>query len=136
MIKRCYYLFISTISLQKQKYGLSIARKYLNSNLKSIEEYKEIISNENIDCDFETCDSIIFTQDINRKKDIENEYKCLRSIGYTSVEILDNETIVPNIKYSIKFKNQAKFNPVKYTYALSNLFNAHTCPLAKSTTWI
>ncbi len=107
----------------KQKYGLSIARKYLNSNLKSIEEYKEIISNENIDCDFETCDSIIFTQDINRKKDIENEYKCLRSIGYTSVEILDNETILPNIKYSIKFKNQAKFNPVKYTYALSNLFN-------------
>ena len=107
----------------KQKYGLSIARKYLNSNLKSIEEYKKIISNENIDCDFETCDSIIFTQDINRKKDIENEYKCLRSIGYTSVEILDNETILPNIKYSIKFKNQAKFNPVKYTYALSNLFN-------------
>ena len=107
----------------KQKYGLSIARKYLNSNLKAIEEYKKIISNENIDCDFETCDSVIFTQDINKKKDIEKEYNCLKSIGYTNVEILDNETILPNIKYSIKFKNQAKFNPVKYIYALSNLFD-------------
>lgn len=55
----------------KQKYGINNARKYLESNLKAVEEYKKIISNENIDCDFETCDSVIFTQDINKKKDIE-----------------------------------------------------------------
>lgn len=106
----------------EQKYGLNTAKEYLKANLKAIEELKNIIATENIDCDFKTCDSIVFTNDNNRKKDIDNEYKCLKSIGYNNVEIITDNSILPDIKYSIKFKNQAKFNPVKYTISITNLF--------------
>lgn len=59
---------------------------------------------------------------IIEKKDIDNEYKCLKKMGYNDVEITTNNSILPNIKYSIKFKNQAKFNPIKYVFSITNLF--------------
>ena len=51
-----------------KKYGLTTAKEYLEANLRAIDELKNIISAENIDCDLKICDSIIFTNDDNRKK--------------------------------------------------------------------
>lgn len=104
-----------------KKYGIKKAKLYLDANNEAIKNIQNIIQEENIDCDFEIQDSYVFTQDTNNIQNIIDEYKTLSKIGFKDVELVGRLTLPLNTKYAIKFKNQAKFNPKKYTLALANI---------------
>lgn len=104
-----------------KKYGLNYAKLYLEANNIAIKNIKEIIEKENIDCDFTPQDSYIFTQKIQYKANINNEAQILAKIGFKSFEVLNSIDLPINGSYAIKFKNQAKFNPLKYTLVLANI---------------
>ena len=104
-----------------KKYGIKKAKLYLEANNEAIKNIQNIIQEENIDCDFEIEDSYVFTQDLNLQQNILNEYKALSKLDFKNVELLNRVTLPLNTKYAIKFKNQAKFNPKKYTLALANI---------------
>lgn len=104
-----------------KKYGVKYANQYLEANNEAIRNIENIITRESIECDFKKQDSYVFTQDMKYSKNIIEEYKNLVKIGFKDVEVLNRVDIPLSTKYAIKFKNQAKFNPKKYTLGLANI---------------
>lgn len=105
-----------------KKYGLKYAKLYLDANNEAIHNIKEIIEKENIDCDFTEQDSYIFTQDIKYRGNINNEAQILAKLGFKGFDVLNSVDLPISTSYAIRFKNQAKFNPIKYTLSLANIF--------------
>ena len=105
----------------EKAYSLNFAKDYLHANQDAIEDIYNIITNENIDCDFERNDSYVFTNDNNKIDNIKNEYDTLQKLDFNA-QLLDRVDLPLKSVCAIKFPNQAKFNPTKYILALTNTF--------------
>lgn len=95
-------------------YGVEKAKMYLDANLNAVKEYAKMCSD--IDCDFETRNSYIYsTTDI---KQIDREMHALDTLGYKAGFSPTIEVPV-KVQGAIEFKNQAQFNPIKFIQAIS-----------------
>lgn len=94
-----------------REFGKDNAKRYALANQLALENYEEIISKNNIDCDFEIEDAYVYTLDSPEK--IEKEYEAAISLGIDA-ELVDNIELPFEIAKAIKFKNQANFNPIKF----------------------
>lgn len=99
-----------------RNFGEEQAREYANENLKAVEEYKRIIKENQIDCDFNILPSYIYSCDSRER--IEKEYAAVKSLGMDAV--LEDKTELPihNI-LALKLENQAQFSPLKFAKAVS-----------------
>ncbi len=92
-----------------RSFNAELARLYYEANEEAILEYSSLC--KNIDCDFEFCDSYIFSLDDKEK--IDNELKCLKNLNidaeYATLNMLPFKSVG-----GIRFKNQATFNPLKF----------------------
>lgn len=100
--------------------GENFAKLYLEANENAISNIKNIIDEENFDCDFEIKDAFVFSEDINEIGKIKEEVEVVKKLGIVECDFVDNLDINLNIKGGIKFKNQAQFNPIKYVNGLIN----------------
>ena len=100
--------------------GEKFAKKYFEANEKAIDNIEKIIKEENIECEFEKEDSYVFTRNKNGISKIKDEQKAVEKISENKSEYVEDINLPMQIKAAIKFKNQAKFNPVKYGYGLAN----------------
>ncbi len=96
-----------------KRYGEKAARQYFKANNRAVEQYKEIC--KNIDCDFEVCDSYVFSGD---NKKTAKELAILNKIG-VAAEFLSKTDLPLKIAGAIKIKNQAQFNPLKFIANIS-----------------
>ncbi|MDV4151506.1 FAD-dependent oxidoreductase [Clostridium sp. AL.422] len=94
-----------------KEFGKENAKRYFLANQLALENYQQIISKNNIDCDFEVADAYIYTLDSPQK--IEKEYEAAISIGIDA-ELVDSIELPFEIAKAVKFKNQANFNPIKF----------------------
>ena len=94
-----------------KEFGEENAKRYALANQLALDNYKEIISKNNIDCDFEIEDSYVYTLDSPEK--IEKEYEAAISLGIEA-ELVDSIELPFEISKALKFKNQANFNPIKF----------------------
>lgn len=100
-------------------YGEKLAKDYLFANEEAIENIKNIIDTENINCDFERQSNFVYTTDKLDVNKIKNEVNCVNSLGFPANFV--TQTGLPfKIAGSIQFKNQAQFNPIKYLKGLTN----------------
>lgn len=97
--------------------GKEFAKKYYKANEEAIDNIEKIIKEENIVCDFERVDSFVYTKDINLVNNIKTEVGAVNSIG-GECEFVEEIDLPVKIEGAIKFKNQAKFNPIKYINGL------------------
>lgn len=67
-----------------ENYGFDYAKKYALANNEALKNIKNIIEDENIDCDFETRDSIIFSENPQKFSKIQEEAKLCKNIGIES----------------------------------------------------
>lgn len=102
--------------------GIKQAKQYLDANQEAISNIKNIIQNENIDCDLETQDSYVYTTYETEIEKIHLENQAVNSLGFNS-ELVTNTPLPFKVKSAIKFPNQAQFNPIKYAYGLANKIN-------------
>lgn len=93
------------------------AKGYLDANEQAIHNIKNIIDEENIDCDFEFQDSYVYTDLEDEIIKIKHEVLAVNSLG-VNAEYVDSLNVPFNTLAGIKFKNQAQFNPLKYVYGL------------------
>ena len=100
-------------------HGKDYAKKYLDVNIKALENIGNIINEENIQCDFERRDSFVFTLMPERVKAIQEEVSITQSLGIKS-EFVEEMMLPLKIHGGIKFESQAQFNPVKYVDGLCN----------------
>lgn len=94
-------------------YGVTYTEKYLNANLKAINNIKTIIDNEKISCDFEEKTSYVFSNNPQKYKEIEDEVNICKKLDLKASFVKDIG-ILDNIQGAIKLENQYQFNPIKY----------------------
>lgn len=97
-------------------YGNEYTRMYYESNKEALDEIKEIIDTENIQCDYKENESIIYTNNETNVEKMKKEKTILESFG---VKVKEN--IIDNALYSIGIDKQAIFHPLKYLYTLTDI---------------
>ena len=98
-------------------FSQDFAKGYLDANQEAINNIKNIIDTENIDCDFEYQDNYVYTNLEEEVTKIKHEVLAVNSLGFNA-EIVDKCDLPIDILSAIKFPNQAQFNPLKYVYGL------------------
>ncbi len=99
-----------------KSFGEDAARQYLYENLRAVEMYRDIISRENIDCDFRDINSALYS--IESADKLSEERAALKSLGYDA-ELISETELPFKVAGALKFKNQATINPLKLAYALA-----------------
>ena len=97
-----------------KSFGIEKALMYLQSNEKAIEEYKKLA--EEIPCDFENKDNIVYCTDSRFK--VEKELRALERLHFNA-EFVKDIPVPVNIEGAVKFSNQAQFNPLKLLLEIS-----------------
>lgn len=62
-------------------YGEEFAKGYFNANKEAIDNIKNIINEENIECDFEYQPNFVYTRDTNGVKKIQNEVYAINKLA-------------------------------------------------------
>ena len=112
--------------------GIDYARGYLDANEKAIIDIKNIIEQENIECDFENQSSYVYTQDKKEIQKIKDEVEALHKLDFPAKYV--TETSLPlKILAGIEFPNQAQFNPLKYISGLCDSILNSNCKIFENT---
>ena len=98
-------------------FGFGTAKGYLDSNQEAIKTISDIIKKENIDCDFVSQDSYVYTCDKSNVTKIVDEVSAVTSLGLNAEYVTKTPLPFP-IEAAIKFPGQAQFHPRKYLLSL------------------
>lgn len=97
-----------------RRFGENKARLYAQAQLSACKEYTQIC--KNIDCDYETKDSYVYS--LNDPKKIEKEVDALNRLG-VKAEFSYAIDLPFAVAGAVRVKNQAQFHPLKFLYAIS-----------------
>lgn len=97
-------------------FGEKKALQYARINTRAIDEYERIIKKENINCSFERLPSYLYT--FSDVKAVEQEYEAAKKLGIDA-RIAEKISLPVKIKAALCFENQAQFNPLEFTAAIS-----------------
>lgn len=103
-----------------EDYGINYAQKYLGVNEKAIQNIKEIIDTEQIECDFEEQSAYVFTTNQDEVIEIEKEVDAVNKLG-KKAKLITNVDKPFKMTAGIEFDNQAQFHPRKYMIGLANV---------------
>lgn len=97
------------------RFGEEKAGLYLRAQRLALREYARLC--ENIDCDYETNDSFVYSLTDGRK--IENEIAALQRLG-EDAEFSSDLPLPVNSVGAVRVKNQAQFNPLKFAFSIAD----------------
>ena len=98
-------------------FGINIAKKYLNANEEAIKNIKQIIDEENIECDFEIQSNFIYAAKSKELEKMQREIKALNSLDFEA-QFIEHIPVPFENTGGIMFPNQANFHPRKYMLGL------------------
>ncbi|MCM1053507.1 MAG: FAD-dependent oxidoreductase [Ruminococcus sp.] len=104
-----------------RKYSEDKAFNYLKSQIYAKDKLKNIISEENIDCNLEEVKSYIFTNDEANIHYINEEYMFLKKAHVNVKRIKKLDVDIP-IKLGLEVSDTFEFNPIKYINHFKNKF--------------
>lgn len=93
--------------------SVDCARQYAQANESSIDFIEDMTKELNINCDFETLPSYMYTNDDKYLMTLQKEAEAASRLGIAA-EYVDNMPIDIPMKSAVVFHNQAQFNPRKY----------------------
>lgn len=108
-------------SVIEKEYSGEKARLYYDANEEGLKLIKDIIEDNNIDCNLKVVPSFIYTQEEDYIKDIKNEYEICKKLNIPCEYMDYIEGIPLKVKGALCFKNQGQFNPKKYVDALAKI---------------
>jgi glycine/D-amino acid oxidase-like deaminating enzyme len=97
--------------------GEEQAKQYANANQQAIERYRSIITENQIDCDFETKQAFVYSLD--EADAIRAEADAAKSLGIDAKFTTKTDLPFP-VQAAVEFSNQAQFNPLKFLNYLSS----------------
>ena len=98
-------------------YGKEYAKKYLEANEEAIENIKEIIKEEQIECEFCKQNTYAYATQEDEVIEIQKEVEAVKELG-KEAEFVTQTELPFKIKGAIKFKEQAQFHARKYMIGL------------------
>lgn len=102
-----------------QDYGEKFAQKYLEANEKAITNIKNIIDENNIECDFSWQDNYVYAIKQDEVEKIKNEVKAVKKLG-GEAELVTKTELPFTVQAAIKRPKQAQFDARKYMLGLAN----------------
>ena len=116
-----------------ETYGEGFAKDYLSANQDAIENIKNIIDDEKINCDFERQSNFVYTTNPNEVSQIKKEVDVLNALGFPANFV--TKTGLPfDVAGAVQFKNQAQFNPIKYLNGLDKCISKNNGEIFTNTT--
>ena len=116
-----------------ETYGEGFAKDYLSANQDAIENIKNIIDDEKINCDFERQSNFVYTTNPNEVSQIKKEVDVLNALGFPANFV--TKTGLPfDVAGAVQFKNQAQFNPIKYLNGLTKCISKNNGEIFTNTT--
>ena len=97
-----------------RRFGEDKARLYAEAQKNACKEYSKLC--ENLDCDYETKDSYVYS--MNGRKKIEKEVFALLRLGI-SASYSDTLELPFSVEGAVRVKDQAQFDPLKFLYAIA-----------------
>lgn len=114
-------------------YGEKFAKAYLTANKEAIGNVKNIIDDENIECDFEFLPNYVYTTNQSELTKIHAEIKALQNLG-ESPEFVTDCGLPFKIRGAIKTEKQAQFNSVKFMLGLANAIQKNNSLIFENST--
>ncbi len=102
--------------------GLLRAKQYAAANSQAIDEYRRIISEKSIDCDFSECFAHLYTSE--NADVLYREAEAALRAGINAEFTTNTELPFP-VKGALRFSGQAIFNPLKFLEAMSRDLNVY-----------
>ena len=99
-------------------YGIDIAKKYLDSQKYSCNLVRDIIVDNNIQCDYQSNSSYLFTS--SKKNTINNEIRVFKKMNQ-EFKVKKQLPISFPSNISIKIDDSAVFHPIKYVLSLKDI---------------
>lgn len=99
-----------------EEFGEEQAKQYAKANELAIKEYKYIIEERKIDCDFEEMPAYIYSLD--ETDFLVKEVEAAKRLGIDA-EFVEESSLPFKINGAVKFNNQAQFNPLKFLDEIS-----------------
>lgn len=97
-------------------FGVEKAAQYAWANQRAIKMYRDIIAENNIDCELETKSAYLYT--LGDAKPLKDELDAARTLKIEAE--LTTKTGLPfPVKSALRFADQAQFNPSKFLKAIS-----------------
>jgi glycine/D-amino acid oxidase-like deaminating enzyme/nitrite reductase/ring-hydroxylating ferredoxin subunit len=94
-----------------KNFGEEKAKQYADANQAAIAKYSDIVTDNQIDCDYKVCSAFVYSQNdvLNIEKEVDSTKKLGLPAGFTT------QTELPfDVKGAIEFQNQAQFHPLKF----------------------
>jgi glycine/D-amino acid oxidase-like deaminating enzyme/nitrite reductase/ring-hydroxylating ferredoxin subunit len=95
-----------------KKHGTRVAKKYLEDTKQAISDIAEIIKTNNVDCELESIDFVLFTTKLLGSCALKKERKAYAKL-WQDVEELTRTQLPYKTKRALRFKNNYQFNPLK-----------------------
>lgn len=99
--------------------GEETARLYYEAASTAMNFIKNMVKEQNIDCDLTEEDAYIYTRSTDYMQQLQNEFKVYEKLGIER-EYVSSTTLPFEVTSAIVMKNQAQFHPLKYLLHLVN----------------
>jgi glycine/D-amino acid oxidase-like deaminating enzyme/nitrite reductase/ring-hydroxylating ferredoxin subunit len=108
------------------KHGLDGARTAADSHTAAINLIESIVNEENINCNFERLDGLLFLDPSDRQESLNKELEATHRAGINTTEIIEKVPLHSfNTGPCLRFPNQAQFQPLKYLTGLCQAIIHH-----------
>ncbi|WP_326906810.1 FAD-dependent oxidoreductase [Sedimentibacter sp. MB31-C6] len=101
-------------------FSIDEARQYLKANVEGLNLIKNIITENNIQCDYKEQTAYVYTTKENELKILKAELEAYKLLNIDGFYTEDAPLPVKPLG-AIGIKNQGQFNPLKYLYSLYNI---------------
>ena len=115
-----------------QGMGREAAAQYAAANEKAVQQYREIIQQEGIACDFTAASAWLYCLTEDKRKDIEDEVLAAKELGIDAS--FETNTELPfSVQGAIRFRDQAYFHPLKFAFAICDILAMAGCKIYTNT---
>ena len=106
-----------------ETFDIDLAKRYAEANRRGVKQIREWIDELDIVCDFEPKDAYTYTIDPARRNEIEAEAEAALRVGFDA-EVLARAPLPFETGATLRFPNQAQFNPAQYLIGLAEAVKA------------
>ncbi|MFD2630229.1 FAD-dependent oxidoreductase [Oceanobacillus kapialis] len=99
-------------------HGEEKAKLYYDANEEALQFIPSLQEEESIACDLTTEDAYLYTTEENNMELLEKEEQAYKKLGINGGEATDEVDLPYSIKKALVIRNQAQFDPVKFTSGL------------------
>ncbi len=107
----------------EQRLGLEVARAYADLNRLGLERVRALAGELAIDCDFAEMDAVTYTEQPERRREIEREVEIATSLGFPA-SYTEAVSLPYPVAGAVRFTGQALFHPRRYVLGLARAVEA------------